>query len=181
MQVDRIVPVDARGRIDETLIEGSPGEVFAALQKIPPGELPRLGVLFRYFQWAMPFLAEKPLYAQMLDSGFAVMGVIPLREVVLGRIAQGLSLLSSFPRVKNRAELIAHDEKGFLKVVLSFNLAKEELNDKSYTRVGATLKIWPSGHGGGFLFALLWPLASFAGGVFARDWMRALARRVANK
>jgi hypothetical protein len=126
----------------------------------------------------MPFLADKPLYAQMLDSGFAVMGVTPLREVILGRVAKGLSVLGALPRVKNRSELISHREKGFLKIVLSFNLSRTRVNDSLGTNVAATLKIWPSGEGGVFLLPLVWPLASFAGGIFARDWMRALKRRV---
>lgn len=181
MLLERIVPTDARGRIDETPMECTPGEVFAALQKITPSELPRLGVLFRYFSWVMPFLADKPLYAQMLDSGFAVMGVTPLREVVLGRVAKGLSVLGAFPRVKNRSELISHGERGFLKIVLSFNLARRQINESVGTNVTATLRIWPSGEGRVFLLPLVWPLASLAGGIFARDWMRALKRRVTSR
>ena len=112
MLLDRIAPPDARGRVDTTFVPAPPGGVFAALQQIVPAELPRIGFVFRALPWLLPFEAEKPLYAQMLDAGFAVMGATPLREVVLGRVARPLGVLRPEPRVKSRRELAAFEKAG---------------------------------------------------------------------
>ncbi len=153
----------------------APGGVFAALQKIAPEELPRIGFVFERFSKLVPFEAHKPLYAQMLDAGFAVMGVSPLREVVLGRVARPLGLLRPEPRVKNKRELAAFEEDGFVKLALGFALAAEERDGSPGTLVSATVKAWPAGRS--VALAWMWPGMSLAGGIFARDWLRALVAR----
>ena len=177
MLLDRIAPPDARGRVDQTFVPAPPGGVFAALQQIAPAELPRIGFAFRGLPWLLPFEAEKPLYAQMLDAGFAVMGVTPLREVVLGRVARPLAVLNPEPRVKNKRELAAFEEAGHVKVALGFALRREEQRGQSGTLVSATMKLWPAKSGGAPGLAWIWPGMSLAGGIFARDWLRALSHR----
>lgn len=177
MLLDRVVPDGAVGRTDSLWMTSAPGEVFASLQQITPGELPGLGAVFRNARTFSPFAVDKPLYGQMLDAGFTVMGVTPLREVVLARPAKPLSLLRPTPRVKNRRELEAFAEAGHVKAALGFSLAPEKNQDTAGTRVAATLRMWAVDVRATRTLKLLWPVLSAGGGVFARAWLRALAAR----
>ena len=80
------------GRSDSVWVPVPPGSVFAALQRIAPDELPPLRRALRLGGRFVPLSAEKPFYAQMLDAGFAVLGVVPLREVVVGRVAKPIRI-----------------------------------------------------------------------------------------
>lgn len=177
MLLDRVAPESAIGRSDSRWMRMAPGEVFASLQQITPGELPGLGSVFRAARGLSPFAADKPLYAQMLDAGFSVMGVTPLREVVLARPATPFGLLRPAPRVKNRRELEGFAEAGHVKAALGFSLAPESLGELDGTRVAATLRMWSVDARAGRTLRLLWPFISAGGGIFARAWLRALAAR----
>ncbi len=175
MLLDRVAPEGAYEQTDTRTMAAAPGDVFAALQQIAPGELPTLGHFFRLVGPVAPFKAGKPLYAQMLDAGFVVMGVTPLREVVLARPAKLLGLFRPEPRVKNRRELAAFDTPGHVKVALGFSL--RAASEGEATSVTAALRMWPVEDRSARRLRLVWPLLRAGGGVFSRAWLKALAER----
>ena len=59
-------------------------------------------------EWVLSL--DRPLYAQMMDIGFVMLGVMPMREIVVGRVARPLKVLKpDQPRPKDKKEYLAFD------------------------------------------------------------------------
>lgn len=179
--LDQLVPAAALGRSDARWLPVPPGAVFAELQKIMPDEIPLVKVGLKLAKPLMPFVDGKPLYAQMLDAGFAVMGVMPLREVLLGRVGKLTKVFAPEPRIKDKRELNAFAEPGHVKVVLAFQLAQEERGGVSGTTVTFAVRIWGTDAAGQRKVKLAWPVGDAFGGRFAQAWLVALERRLSPK
>ena len=102
MLLEQVAPAAALGRADSRWLPVPPGAVFAELQKIMPAEIPLVRIGLKVAKPLMPFVDGKPLYAQMLDAGFAVLGVMPLREVLLGRVGKLTKVFAPEPRIKDK-------------------------------------------------------------------------------
>ena len=181
MLLEQIAPDCALGRADSRWLPVQPGSVFAELQKIMPDEIPMVKLGLRVAKPVMPFVAGKPLYAQMLDAGFAVMGVLPLREVLLGRVGKLTGVFAPEPRIKDKRELNAYAVPGHVKVVLAFQLAQEERDGVKGTLVTFGVRIWGVDARAQRLVKLAWPVGNKFGGKFASAWLVALDRRLAPK
>lgn len=181
MLLEQIAPDTALGRADSRWLPVPPGSVFAELQKIMPDEIPLVKNGLRFARPLMPFVQGKPLYAQMLDAGFAVMGVMPLREVLLGRVGKLTGVFAPEPRIKDKKELNAYAVPGHVKVVLAFQLAQEERDGKMGTNVTFAVRIWGVDAKAQKLVKLAWPLGNGFGGKFAQAWLIALDRRLSPK
>ena len=181
MILEQIAPETAVGRSDSRWLPVPPGSVFAVLQKIMPDEIPLVRNGLRFAKPLMPFVDGKPLYAQMLDAGFAVMGVMPLKEVVLGRCGKLTGVFAPEPRVKDKKELNAYAVPGHVKVVLSFQLAQEERDGVKGTVVTFAVRLWGVDAKAQKLVKLAWPLGAGFGGKFAQAWLIALDRRLSPK
>lgn len=181
MILEQIAPETAVGRSDSRWLPVPPGSVFAELQKIMPDEIPLVRNGLRFAKPLMPFVAGKPLYAQMLDAGFAVMGVMPLKEVVLGRAGRLTGVFAPEPRVKDKKELNAYAVPGHVKVALGFQLAQEERDGVKGTTVTFAVRLWGVDAKAQKLVQLAWPLGSGFGARFAQAWLVALDRRLRPK
>lgn len=181
MLLEQIAPDCALGRADSRWLPVQPGSVFAELQKIMPDEIPMVKLGLRVAKPVMPFVAGKPLYAQMLDAGFAVMGVLPLREVLLGRVGKLTGVFAPEPRIKDKRELNAYAVPGHVKVVLAFQLAQEERDGVKGTLVTFGVRIWGVDARAQRLVKLAWPVGNKFGGKFASAWLVALDRRLSPK
>jgi hypothetical protein len=179
--LEQIAPDTALGRADSRWLPVPPGSVFAELQKIMPAEIPLVRIGLKVARPLMPFVDGKPLYAQMLDAGFAVMGVMPLREVLLGRVGRLTKVFAPEPRVKDKRELNAFAEPGCVKVVLAFQLAQEERGGTAGTLVTFAVRIWGTDAAGQRKVRLAWPVGNAFGGKFAQAWLVALDRRLSPK
>ena len=181
MLLEQIAPDCALGRADSRWLPVQPGSVFAELQKIMPDEIPMVKLGLRVAKPVMPFVAGKPLYAQMLDAGFAVMGVLPLREVLLGRVGKLTGVFAPEPRIKDKRELNAYAVPGHVKVVLAFQLVQEERDGVKGTLVTFGVRIWGVDARAQRLVKLAWPVGNKFGGKFASAWLVALDRRLSPK
>lgn len=181
MLLEQIAPDCALGRADSRWLPVQPGSVFAELQKIMPNEIPMVKLGLRVAKPVMPFVQGRPLYAQMLDAGFAVMGVLPLREVLLGRVGKLTGVFAPEPRIKDKRELNAYAVPGHVKVVLAFQLAQEERDGVKGTLVTFGVRIWGVDARAQRLVKLAWPVGNKFGGKFASAWLVALDRRLSPK
>lgn len=181
MLLEQIAPDCALGRADSRWLPVQPGSVFAELQKIMPDEIPMVKLGLRVAKPVMPFVQGRPLYAQMLDAGFAVMGVLPLREVLLGRVGKLTGVFAPEPRIKDKRELNAYAVPGHVKVVLAFQLAQEERDGVKGTLVTFGVRIWGVDARAQRLVKLAWPVGNKFGGKFASAWLVALDRRLSPK
>ena len=178
MLLEQIAPDTALGRADSRWLPVPPGSVFAELQKIMPDEIPMVKLGLRVAKPLMPFVADKPLYAQMLDAGFAVMGVMPLREVLLGRVGKLTGVFAPEPRVRDKRALNEYAVPGHVKTVLAFQLAQEERDGVKGTLVTFAVRIWGVDAKAQRLIKLAWPVGNAFGGKFASAWLVALDRRL---
>lgn len=181
MLLEQIAPETAVGRSDSRWLPVPPGSVFAELQKIMPDEIPLVRNGLRFAKPLMPFVDGKPLYAQMLDAGFAVMGVMPLREVLLGRVGTLTGVFKPEPRIKDKKELNAYAVPGHVKTVLAFQLAQETRDGVAGTVVTFAVRLWGVDAKAQRLVNLAWPLGNGFGGKFAQSWLVALEKRLAPK
>ncbi len=181
MLLEQIAPATALGRADSRWLPVPPGAVFAELQKIMPAEIPLVRIGLKVAGPLMPFVDGKPLYAQMLDAGFAVMGVMPLREVLLGRVGKLTKVFAPEPRIKDKRELSAFAEPGHVKVVLAFQLAQEERDGRAGTTVTFAVRIWGTDAAATRRLKLAWPIGNAFGGRFASAWLVALDARLTPK
>ena len=181
MLLEQIAPDTALGRADSRWLPVPPGTVFAELQKIMPDEIPMVKLGLKVAKPLMPFVDGKPLYAQMLDAGFAVMGVMPLREVLLGRVGKLTGVFAPEPRVKDKRELNAYAVAGHVKVMLAFQLAQETRDGQAGTLVTFAVRIWGVDAAGQRKVKVAWPIGNAFGGKFAQAWLVALDKRLSPK
>jgi hypothetical protein len=181
MLLEQIAPENALGRGDSRWLPVPPGSVFAELQKIMPDEIALVRIGLKVAKPLMPFVDGKPLYAQMLDAGFAVMGVMPLREVLLGRVGKLTGVFAPEPRIKDKRALNEYAEPGHVKTVLAFQLAQETRDGVSGTNVTFAVRIWGVDAAAQRKIKLAWPVGNAFGGKFAKAWLVALDRRLSPK
>ena len=111
-------------------------------------------------------------------SGFAVMGVMPLREVLLGRVGKLTGVFAPEPRVRDKRALNEYAVPGHVKTVLAFQLAQEERDGVKGTLVTFAVRIWGVDAKAQRLIKLAWPVGNAFGGKFASAWLVALDRRL---
>lgn len=174
MLFEQVAPEGALARTDTRFLAAPQPKVFGAIQQVRPAELRG----FRVAGWLTPFDPGRPLYAQLLGAGYTVLGTVPLREVVIGRVGPLRRPFAAEPRVRDKRAFLAFSEAGHAKVLLSFKLRAEELADRKGTRVDATLALWDAATGGPGSLGLLWPLLGAVGGVVSRAFLSALAQRL---
>lgn len=102
-------------------ISAEPGQVFAALSRLPAGALrDRAGVLGRGLRVLGLGDADDPLYAQMLAAGFVVLAADPLREVVVGRLL-GRRRFGA-PSLRGGGDFVAAATPGTAQVALAIGI-----------------------------------------------------------
>lgn len=153
-----------------------PPRVFAAIQQVRPREIAGYG----WVRPLTPLSAERPLYAQMLGAGYTLLGTVPLREVVLGRVGSLTRPFAAEPRAIDRRAFADYAERGRVKILLGFRLHAEPRAGAPGTRVTASLYLWDAADPSSHRLRLLWPAVAAAGGWGARSFLAALGRRVAD-
>ncbi len=174
MLLEQIAPADARGRTDRRFLAAPQPAVFAAIQQVCPAELRGVAPLVRW----TPFEPQRPLYAQMLGAGYTVLGTLPLREVVIGRVGRLTHPFAAEPRVRDKRAFLEFDAPRHIKILIGFALRAEEREGVKGTDVGANLRLWSAGAAGSGALHAAWPLVGAVGGAISRAFLAALAERV---
>jgi len=124
-----------------------------------------------------PFDGGRPLYAQMLGAGYTVLGTVPLREVLLGRVADLWQPFAPEPRVKDKRGFLEFAERGRVKILLGFQLGAGQRDLDSGTLVTATLQVWDAVDPVSRPLRAAWPVLGAVGGWIARSFLTALENR----
>lgn len=82
----------------DRMVSASPGRVFRALGEVTADDLStahfgRAAAAIAAVARSRRSFDSEPLYAQMMNEGFSVLGSDPLREVVVGRLVSPLDLV----------------------------------------------------------------------------------------
>jgi hypothetical protein len=169
--IDGILPDADYAETQETWVPVSAGKAFRVFGEVLPSDVPELKSLGR----RLGLEGDRPLYAQLLDSGFVVLTSDPLREVVVGRVAPLWRLIDRKPLIKGRRDFVRFGVAGHLKAALSVRLAA----DGDGTRVTVELRLRATDP------ALRWISRFVARGAgplverVTRGWLKAVARRAA--
>lgn len=181
--IDQFAPEDAPRRAASVHVPTPPGPVFAALREVTPAEIENVRGLLKAATSAggvvglkPPLSLDRPLYAQMMDIGFVMLGVTPMREIVVGRVARPLKVLKpDQPRPKDKKEYLAFDRPKHVKLVTGFLLKAED----GGTTVTAELRATATDPATARWIARAWPIVGPPSEAFARGWLQAIAKRVA--
>ena len=172
MLLDDIADAGALARDEHRFLACPQPKVFAAIQQVCPREIAGFDTVGR----ATPFDADRPLYAQMLRAGYSVLGTVPLREVVIGRVGPLPRPFAPEPRVRDRRAFAEYRAPGEVKVCLGFALQAGSRHGAPGTEVVAAFRMWPADGRSGWLGIAAPAIRPVAGAVSAR-FLRALAAR----
>lgn len=131
--LDGVLPDADYAERQETWVPVSPGKAFRVFGEVLPADVPELGPFAR----RLGLEADRPLYAQLLDSGFVVLTSDPLREVVVGRVSPLWRLTDRRALINGRQEFVRFRAPAHMKAALSLRLAAE----REGTRVTVELRL----------------------------------------
>lgn len=131
--LDGVLPDADYAGTQETWVPVSPGKAFRVFGEVLLADVPELGPFGR----RLGLDADRPLYAQLLDSGFVVLTSDPLREVVVGRVAPLWRLIDRRAMIMGRHDFLRFGAPVHVKTALSVRLAAE----REGTRVTVELRL----------------------------------------
>jgi hypothetical protein len=185
--------VNRRSRLEELLprydfnevhtraVAAPPDRVFDAITAVTLGEMPLVRLLFGLRSLparlagrkGLPQAKDEPLFAQMVDFGFTILGEEPGREIVAGGVAQMWKRGGRAASIGDGAEFVAFDRPGYVKVAMNFLLVDQDGGTRIETETRVLATDAQSRRG----FARYWRLVRPGGAAIRRALLRAIARR----
>lgn len=180
--IDHILPTWHYNEVHTTVVAALPSRVFLAFTEITPRETPLFRVLMALR--AIParlaggrvsqFSLDRPLLDQFLDAGFAILGVDPDREVVVGTISRFWELRGGTRApFRGPEDFTTFDTSGFAKAALDVLIEERDRGTllRTETRVVAT------DEASRLAFGRYWALIRPGSGAIRREWLAATKRR----
>jgi hypothetical protein len=179
--LDSLMPAWDQRSAQRLTIAAPEEEVWSALHQVTLREMPIFRALLTLRQPFLPLArrerrlgagSDRPLLAEMVSGAFVPLAQRPTCEVVIGLIARPWLPNGGLGRV-DRAEFMAMEEPGWVKIVLGFRL--DQVGPATLllteTRVRATdaaarRRFW-----------IYWLAIGWGSAVTRRAWLRAIKRR----
>ncbi len=181
MLLDDLMPKYQFSEVHSVRLSVSPERALNAMKQVTPGEMPLVRVLFAIRSLpaivagkrGLPTARTAPLYDQMLDFGFVVLGEEPGREVVCGVIGQMWKVGGTIAAIRDAAEFAAFARPGYAKAAMNLSVAAVDgwTELRTETRVIATDTAARRG------FGRYWRVIRPGSAAIRRSWLQAAKRR----
>jgi Protein of unknown function (DUF2867) len=155
--------------------------VWDAIKDVTLAEMPVAGLLFALRSLparltgksGLPRAGDRPVIAQLPDSGFATLAEAPGQELVVGLIAQMWKLRGETVRIRNGADFLAFERTGFVKAAMNFHLS----DSANGTRLATETRVLATDTAARTGFGRYWLVIRPFSGLIRRLWLWAIARR----
>jgi hypothetical protein len=170
-----IIRTNSRSNILNTVRDVTPKEIPFLSELFWLRGLPSLIILGKRYKFSIN--RKRPLFEQLLTSGFIVLAEEESRELVVGGIGQFWKLWGgSFPTIVNTQEFLSYNSRNHVKVAINFYVHQNHVDD--YIRVSTETRFYVPDQITQKKFARYWlPVHTFS--AFSRRmWLRAIKHRI---
>ena len=121
----------------------------------------------------LPTAGSEPLFGQMMDSGFVLLGEKPGREVVAGVIGQPWKPSGSLLTIKDAREFVAFEKPGYMKATLNFFVKPRG----RHTELRTETRVLTTDTASRRRFGYYWKVVRPGSAASRRSWLRAAKHR----
>ena len=162
-------------------VSAPPERVYEAVTAVTLAEMPVVRFLFAVRslpafvagKTGLPLSKDKPVLAQMFESGFTLLAEDPGREIVGGVVAQMWRLRGEPARISDAREFVAFDGPAYAKAAINFLVVPQGAG----ARVETETRVLATDADGRRAFSRYWRLVRPASGGIRRAWLRAIGDR----
>jgi hypothetical protein len=170
-----IIRTNSRSNILNTVRDVTPKEIPFLSELFWLRGLPSLIILGKRYKFSIN--RKRPLFEQLLTSGFIVLAEEESRELVVGGIGQFWKLWGgSFPTIVNTQEFLSYNSPNHVKAAINFYVHQNHIDD--YIRVSTETRFYVPDQITQKKFVRYWlPVHTFS--AFSRRmWLRAIRHRI---
>lgn len=189
MLLDRVLPTYDVHEVHAIWIRAAPSEIFAAIRRLTPAEVPlfRLLLALRALprrllgRPALRLEGAPPILEQMVLAGFVVLAKEADQELVVGTVARFWEIIgpqqplaAALPHVRNAEEYRAFDNPDYAKAATNFFLAG---HDGDRCRLVTETRVLALGPVARRSFRRYWRVIYPGSALIRRMWLNAIKRR----
>lgn len=180
--LDELMPCWQFGERHEIPVDAAPERALEAVERVTPGEMPLVRLLFAVRsvparvrgKRGLPARKNEPLLQQMLDFGFVLLAEETHREVVFGGVGQMFEPSGGVtPTIRSAREFLAFEEPGYAKVAMNFRVGLADVDNRMSTET----RVLTTDSRARQKFGRYWLVIRPGSAAIRRSWLRAAKRR----
>jgi hypothetical protein len=174
--LDGVIPDFQFGERHHTWVDASPEAALAAAMDVSLTDMPLARLLMRVR--GMRTSTRRPLWEQLLASGFVKLGESEGHEALAGTIAQMWKLSGGHsPKIAGPAEFAAFNQPGYAKAAMSISV--HEVNGRC--ELVTETRVFATDTAARRAFSRYWLFIRLGSGIIRRVWLRAAKKRAENR
>lgn len=180
--LDELMPRYEFEEVHSIRLSAPPERALDAVKQATPGEMPLVRLLFAIRSLpaifsrgsGLPTGRSEPLWKQMLNFGFVLLGEERGRELVASVVAQPWRLGGGpEPHIRNADEFVAFERSGYMKAAMNFSVGFRS----DHTELQTETRVLTTDPASRRSFGRYWRVIYPGSAAIRRSWLRAAKRR----